>query len=232
MGDHPLAAVATIVGRDDHTVGQCGDLVLEDQQFLGSGAEDRDHLVAGLLERLYLWPDHRVADAAADADNRLAAGRDFRRLAERTGEVENLVADRQAIQVAGGLADFLGDEGNRPAFGIAVGNGQRDAFAVLAHAEDHELAGLTALGDMCDLDLEEHGLGGQFAGRDDLVTHGLLLRRDGNRKAKVALCENSRGPGCRIPRTAKLCGADAKSRTLPDDNSPVSQGLRVISVRA
>src|SRR5262249_3901710 len=80
--------------------------------------------------------------------------------------VEQGVAGAEQVHEPGRLADPLDDEGDRAALGVAVGDGQGDAFAARVDADDDELAGLALAGDPRRLDDEALDLGGQELGRD------------------------------------------------------------------
>ena len=62
-----------------------------------------------------------------------------------------------------------------PLSGFAVGDGQGDPFALIVDAQDDELAGLAALGDVFGLDLEEFRQRSELLGVDNLVPHDRLL---------------------------------------------------------
>src|SRR5690606_13203666 len=74
----------------------------------------------------------RLADVARDAHG--------------THQRHEAVADVQvALHLAGGLADRLDDQRDGAALAVVVGYGERDALAVLARHDDHELAGARRL---------------------------------------------------------------------------------------
>ena len=98
--DHEaLAAVAAVVGGDRSSSLIAPDLLLEDDQLLVAAAEDRDHVVAGLVHGLGGRVGDRRPDAAADDHDR-AVGLDVRRLAQRPDQVEEGVAGARAGSAA------------------------------------------------------------------------------------------------------------------------------------
>ena len=61
---------------------------------------------------------------------------------------------------------------DRARFGIGVGDRQRNALAVVVHAQDHELAGLALPGDAWRLDREPLDIGREELGLDDREHQG------------------------------------------------------------
>jgi hypothetical protein len=112
----------------------------------------RDDVVAGLAKRAGGRED-RGADAAAD-DDRGAELVDVRRPAEGADEVEDRIAAVQGVQLDGGLADALDDDGDRPLSDVGGLDGERDALAMFVKPQDDELAGPLRACDARCLDLE------------------------------------------------------------------------------
>jgi len=71
----------------------------------------------------------------------------------------DLVADIQPAEHFRRFADFLEDQSDGALGWIPVGDGQGNTFAFIVDPQDDELAGLTALGDVVGLNLEQLRLG-------------------------------------------------------------------------
>ena len=65
---------------------------------------------------------------------------DLRRVAERAHDVEDGLPGLQLVEELRRLADALDDDGDVARFGVGVGDGERDALAVVVDPEDDELA--------------------------------------------------------------------------------------------
>lgn len=62
-------------------------------------------------------------------------------LAQGTHKVQQRVAFLEGIQLFGGIADFLENNGDSTLFSVIICNGQRNTLAFLINAEDNELSG-------------------------------------------------------------------------------------------
>jgi len=96
--------------------------------------------------RAQLRVDRRHAQAAADQRHMAHLVR-VGGQAQRPSKVSEFVALAVVLEhVAGGPAQRLNDQGDRPALAIEVGNRQRNALAIVAQPQHHELAGLGGAG--------------------------------------------------------------------------------------
>ena len=84
--------------------------------------------------------DHRRAHAAADA-HALAARDQFRRMAQRPGDILDGLAGLQRHQFPRALAHGLDDQRDGAGGRIGIGDGQRDAFRARPAADDDKLPG-------------------------------------------------------------------------------------------
>ncbi len=150
VGDDALHAEAAVVGGVDHLVRLGLHLGPEDDEPLVAATEDRHDVIAGFLERAGDRQHGRDAGAAADADAG-AEVLDVGRLAERPHHLDR-VAGLHGAHLHRRLADLLDDQRDGAGLGVVVGDGQRDALAVLVHEHDDELAGLVLARDLGGLD--------------------------------------------------------------------------------
>ena len=97
--------------------------------------------------------DGAAHTAAHDAD--LLQAFHLRGLAQRAGNVGNIVALLHGVQHFGGAAGGLHHDGDGALFPVIAGNGHGDALALLIQAEDHELTGPGVACDVGCFDLEE-----------------------------------------------------------------------------
>ena len=75
-------------------------------------------------------------------------------------------------------ADLHEDRGDGAGGGVPVGDGQRDALALLVGAQDDEVAGPRRLGDLRRLHGEEVDVGDDHAALNDRDHGHLLVQRD------------------------------------------------------
>ena len=87
--------------------------------------------------------------------------------AERTDEVEYLIALLERAEEPGRLADLLDDERDRAGVGVEVGQADRHALTVRIDAEDHELPRLRVVRDQRRVDDEERRDRGQLTFLED-----------------------------------------------------------------
>jgi len=113
---------------------------------------------------------HRRADTAADADREAAFGQ-MGRGAERTSDIADRSADRHGDDRFGAVPHRLDDQGDGASGGIAVGDGQRDAFVTLVESDDDELPRFARLCDQWSSDYQAVDIGGELLVDDDPV-HG------------------------------------------------------------
>ncbi len=168
-----LTIVVQEVGATTRRLGELGegDEILDMVGPLGEAPDipSGGHIVgvgggfgsAALLCLMKELRDRGRAEAAADTHD-VAARRNFGRLAQRPDHVEDLVADAEFAEAAGGGADFLHHDGEQPVFAVVVGDGDGDPLTALAHPEDHELAGLGRPGDQRCIDAVQAGDGRQL----------------------------------------------------------------------
>ena len=92
------------------------------------------------LEAARLRKNRRHAEAAADAEDLLRVPERARH-AHRSDHAMKRGADAAGLlHFPGRLADGLNDQRDRAGVGIEVGDGERDALAVLVRHDHHELA--------------------------------------------------------------------------------------------
>ena len=131
---------------------------LQDHQILVAEAHDEIHMTAHVVELL----GHGVGDGGAHAaahngDPLQALG--LGGAAQGAHEVLEVLALLLVVQLLGGSAHELEDDGDSALLPVIGGDGQGDALAVFIHAEDDELAGLALPGHGGGLDLHQ-GYGG------------------------------------------------------------------------
>ena len=161
-GHYTLLAITAVVGHDYDFVRIFTHLFFQDDQFLRTSGQHRDHAVARLLERLDDGQHRSNAHAATSAEH-CAVAFDVGSLAERTHHVGDVVACVQPAQFGRRVADRLHHQRNRSLHRVAVCNRERDAFALLAHTHDDEVAGTARTGNQRRLDHQfEYFLGKLF----------------------------------------------------------------------
>src|SRR5262249_42201820 len=126
-------------------------------------------------------------------DHNGAEALDLGGLAQRAYHVEEGVAGLEEVHELGRLANPLDDEGDGPAPGVAIGDGQRDALAPGVDADDDELPGLALRGHPGRLDHEALDVGSEEPGLHDAKHR--QPSRDGPRPRRGP-------PSRRPPRTA------------------------------
>ena len=146
-------AIAAVVGHDVGFGAGGADLVFEDHHFAAACAFDEDDMVIGVFEGLGGGQRHGRAHAAGHDRDR-AVEFDLGGVAEGTDDVENAVAGLEAIEQRCGLADGLHGEGHGSGGGIGAFDGERNALATLAQADDDELSGALLASDARRLDGE------------------------------------------------------------------------------
>ena len=108
------------------------------------------------------------ADTAADdADLLQAFG--LGRRAERADKVVEAIALILVIQQLGRAADDLEDDRHGSLFAIVARNGERNALAILIHAQDDELTGLRFLCDQRRFDVHQRD-----GGVENFFTHDFI----------------------------------------------------------
>ena len=111
LGDEAGAAVAAVVGAG-HDLACRGELLLEDDPFARSAADDARHANATAIQLLGDRQDHGRPDPAADADG-VAVLDQVGRATQRAGDVGDRVTGSKVDEVRGALADGLDDQGDR-----------------------------------------------------------------------------------------------------------------------
>ena len=99
------------------------------------------HLRARRVQRLRYGQRDGTAHTAADHGDLLLA-LDVRGLAQRADEILNIFAFTLGVQLHRGAADDLENDIHGTSLAVEAGDGQRNALAVRADAQDDELAGL------------------------------------------------------------------------------------------
>ena len=152
-----LLAVGPVVGADDE-VGAGGlELLLEDDEVLVAEAHDQVHVAPVVVELLGHGVGDGGAHAAADDGHPLEA-LGLGGPAQGAHEVLDVLALPLVVELLGGGAHELEDDGDGTARPVIGGDGQGDALAVFIHAEDDELAGLALAGHGGGLDFHQgHG---------------------------------------------------------------------------
>ena len=144
--DEALDATGAVVGGQNLTVADGGELVAEDQQLFRAGADDRNDLVAKFFQGNGLRINDRGADAAADDDDRAKFGQ-VTGLAKWACHILKIITGLHLTHIKSGLTNGLHDQGDIAFFRALRGNGKRYAFAVGMWPDDDKLAALVSLGD-------------------------------------------------------------------------------------
>ena len=150
-----VVAVGAVVGADVQFMGRVPHPVFQDQQVLGTGADNADHVVAGLFEGPGDGMQDRHPGAAPHADH-LADLFDVGGFAQGTDNVLVSVAHLQGFEQCRGFTHDHVDDGDGPLFGIGFRHGQRYAFAVLVGLQNHELTRFGFAGDRGCFDFIQH----------------------------------------------------------------------------
>ena len=154
LGHKALVAVGAIVGHDGQVGTGGGEFLLQDDQILVAEAHDEIHLGTRLMQRLGLGIGNGHAQSAADhrrAGNALGVAG----FAQGADKVQQRIALVQGIQLLGGVAHLLEDDGHGTLFPVIPGNGQRHALALFVDAENNKLAGLRLAGNQRSLDFHQ-----------------------------------------------------------------------------
>ena len=130
-----------------------------EEKVFAARAEQGDGSVAGGGEFAGDGPQGGDAETAADEDDG-AETFDFRGAAQGACDIENALAAFKAAHFYRGLAHRLHEQGEGAPHFIVMGDGERDALAVLVQSQDHKLAGAGLSGDLGRLNDEtEHPRG-------------------------------------------------------------------------
>ncbi|MNC22061.1 hypothetical protein D3C75_700510 [compost metagenome] len=117
------------------------EFLLQDDQILASSSQNHIHFGSGFLPLAELRVQRGRTYAAADADDPLLAGMDVCRAPQRSGEIGNAFAYGFLRQPAGGIADYLINNGYRLLLPVIIGNGQRNALSAFLHPDHNKLSG-------------------------------------------------------------------------------------------
>ena len=91
VGDQALVAVAAVVGGDKHRIADLAHFALQDDEIFVASADNRDHAIAGALQRRGRGIGHRRSHASAHHHHG-AEVLDLRRFSQRPHDVQNAVA--------------------------------------------------------------------------------------------------------------------------------------------
>ena len=127
--NNALLAMGAIVGHQEHLVGHSTELVLQDHQILVAEANDGVDLAAHFMQLLGDGESNGAAHAAAHNCHLLQAG-GMRGDAQGANKVMNVVTLIQVVQLDGGTANDLEDDGDGALLAIVIGDGQGDPLAV------------------------------------------------------------------------------------------------------
>ena len=142
-----MDAITAVIGGHDQFIARRFHFFFQDNQGLGPGADDGGYPVAGFLEGFRNGIDDAHPYPAADTDD-MAVVFYFRRVAKRSLDILNVIADIQRRHQRRRLAHNLKNDGDGSLLPIRINDGQRDPLPLLVDLEDHELAGLTLPGNL------------------------------------------------------------------------------------
>ncbi len=165
-----MEAVRTVVRRDEELVALGPHLILENDEVLAAGADDRNDVIAPGLERADFGVDGRDAEATAQAGD----GPYFSEVQMTTqgpDEVAYLVALPERRQVIRGLPHFLEYDGNGAGVAVEIRYREGDSLAPLVQPEYYELARFALPGDVRRRDHHSYRLRRYVVAAENLKTH-------------------------------------------------------------
>ena len=138
-GGEALPAVAAVVGAHDELIRHGLQLVLQDDDVRAAETRDEGDLDAPLVHLLGDGICDGAAHAAAHHADLLQAFH-LGGLAQRAGDIGDIVPFFHGVQHSGGASRSLHHHGDGALLPIVARDGYRDAFALFVQPEDHELA--------------------------------------------------------------------------------------------
>ena len=156
-----LLTLAAVVGDDDELVAGLAHLIDDDQAVLRLACHHAHDAVACLLHGAGHGEHADRAHTAADTDHRTDLG-DGVGGAERTDDVEDLIALGELAELGGREAGLLDHERQRPLLLVAIDDDEGDALAVDVGTHGDEVARTAAAGNLTILDDEAISVVGEL----------------------------------------------------------------------
>lgn len=156
-----LLTLAAVVGDDDELVAGLAHLIDDDQAVLRLGCHHAHDAVACLLHGAGHGEHADRAHTAADTDHRADLGNGVGG-AERTDNVEDLIALGELAELGGREAGLLDHERQRPLLLVAIDDDEGDALAVDVGTHGDEVARTAAAGNLTILDDEAISVVGEL----------------------------------------------------------------------
>ncbi len=148
----PLARVAPVVGREVQHVGRLLEFLDQHHLIARARAHDRDDLVPRRAVGRQLRQERCGPETPADAEHGAGVAVDFDRAPERPDDVEQAVEGIEPAHRPRRVPHDLDHQADPGALPVHLRDGQRDTFAQLTNAYDHELAGAKCGRDVRRLD--------------------------------------------------------------------------------
>lgn len=153
QGDDALLAHGAVIGGDVQAgQRQRVELLVQDYQVLGAGTHDDVDVLALLAQHAGNGVGDGQTNAAAHDGDGIAL--DLGGLAQRAGDVLDVVALVELGEALGGLANYHEDELDPALLSVPVGERERHALTRLVDAHHEELAGVSLLSHPRGVDAE------------------------------------------------------------------------------